>query len=384
MKGGQNHESSYRCCYYCCRDRGHRVYRQKSKKIKIKKITAKRNLRLLFFCMLINNTLTILKHFTNKFKLLYNLKMKENEVSEVNAIETSQLCKRYAKKPAVDKIDLVVPTGAIYGFIGRNGSGKTTTQKMVSGLARPTSGSIKLFGKPVESQDVRSQIGVLIEQPALFAELSAYENLMLQGLNTGIKDPKSQAMKSLEMVDLKDAASKKTKQLSLGMKQRLGVAVAMMASPKLLILDEPINGLDPQGIIEMRGVFERLNKEMGITIFISSHILGELSRIATHYGILHEGQLIQQISAKELAEKSRDYLQIRVNDTEKAYCLLKEKMNLNECTVHENSIHLFGFDNGRIVNELLWKNGLVADEIYLHRQDLEEYFLALMGGVQVA
>lgn len=302
----------------------------------------------------------------------------------MNAIETINLCKRYGNKPAVDNIDLVVPMGSIYGFIGRNGSGKTTTQKMVSGLARPTSGRINLFGKSVEAQDVRDQIGVLIEQPALFTELSAYENLILQGLNTGVKNPKEQAMKSLEMVDLTEAANKKSKQLSLGMRQRLGVAVAMMASPKLLILDEPINGLDPQGIIEMRSVFERLNKEMGITIFISSHILGELSRIATHYGILHDGQLIQQISAKELAEKSRDYLQIRVSDSEKACRLIKEKMNPTDCTVYEDSLHVFGINNGRAVNELLWSNGLAAEEIYLHRQDLEEYFLTLMGGVQIA
>jgi len=306
------------------------------------------------------------------------------EELEMNAIETVNLCKRYGNKPAVDNIDLAVPMGSIYGFIGRNGSGKTTTQKMVSGLANPTSGEINLFGKSVEAQDVRDQIGVLIEQPALFAELSAYENLILQGLNTGVKNPKEQAKKSLEMVDLTEAANKKSKQLSLGMRQRLGVAVAMMASPKLLILDEPINGLDPQGIIEMRGVFERLNKEMGITIFISSHILGELSRIATHYGILHEGHLIQQISAEELAENSRDYLQIRVNNSERACCLIKEKMNPTECTVHEESLHVFGVDNSRAVNELLWSNGLAVDEIYLHRQDLEEYFLALMGGVQIA
>ncbi|TWT25751.1 ABC transporter ATP-binding protein [Planomicrobium sp. CPCC 101110] len=302
----------------------------------------------------------------------------------MNAIETVSLTKHYGNKPVVDNIDLVVPKGSIYGFIGRNGSGKTTTQKMISGLARPTSGSIKLFGKSVESQDVRDQIGVLIEEPALFAELSAYENLILQGHNTGIKNPKEQAKKSLELVDLTKAANKKAKQLSLGMRQRLGVAVAMMASPNLLILDEPINGLDPEGIIEMRGVFERLNKEMGITIFISSHILGELSRIATHYGILHDGKLIQQLSAKELAEKSRDYLQIRVSDSQEAHRLIMEKMNPTECTVLEDSVRVFGVDNSRAVNEMLWKNGLAVDEIYRHQQDLEEYFLAQMGGFQLA
>ena len=188
------------------------------------------------------------------------------------AIETKGLYKKYGTKNAVENLNLIIPQGAIYGFIGRNGAGKTTTQKMVCGLARPTSGSISLFGKPVGKQDAREEVGVLIEQPALFPDLSTFDNLMLQGLNIGIKDPKKQALKSLELVDLVAAAKRPAKQLSLGMKQRLGVAVAMMGSPKLLILDEPINGLDPQGIIEMRGIFERLNKELGITIFISSHI----------------------------------------------------------------------------------------------------------------
>jgi len=302
----------------------------------------------------------------------------------MEAISTKALSKSYGTKKAVDNIDLVVPEGAIYGFIGRNGAGKTTTQKMVCGLAHPTSGSVTLFGKPVGAQDVREQIGVLIEQPALFSDLSAYENLVLQGLSIGIKNPKDQAMKSLEMVELKEAAKKKSKHLSLGMRQRLGVALAMMGSPKLLVLDEPINGLDPQGIIEMREVFERLNREMGVTIFISSHILGELSRVATHYGIIHDGQLIQQISAAELSERSRDYLQIKVDDSEKARLLIEEKMNPSECSVHEDGLRVFGIKNSRDVNELLWRGGFAVDEIYLHQQDLEEYFLRLMGGVQVA
>jgi len=302
----------------------------------------------------------------------------------MEAIATTALCKSYGTKKAVDNIDLVVPEGAIYGFIGRNGAGKTTTQKMVCGLAHPTSGSVTLFGKPVGAQDVREQIGVLIEQPALFSDLSAYENLVLQGLSIGIKNPKDQAMKSLEMVELTEAAKKKAKQLSLGMKQRLGVALAMMGFPKLLVLDEPINGLDPHGLIEMRGVFERLNREMGVTIFISSHILGELSRVATHYGIIHDGRMIQQISAAELSEQSRDYLNIKVDNSEKARLLIEEKMNPSECSVGEDGLRVFGIKNSRDVNELLWRNGLAVDEIYLHQQDLEEYFLRLMGGVQVA
>jgi ABC-2 type transport system ATP-binding protein len=302
----------------------------------------------------------------------------------MNAIETKKLFKTYGKKNAVDGIDLAVPEGSIYGFIGRNGSGKTTTQKMVCGLARPTSGTVTLYGNPVGKQDVREQVGVLIEQPALFPDLSTYDNLMLQGLNIGIRDAKKQVLKSLEMVELTHELHKKAKQLSLGMKQRLGVAIAMLGSPKLLILDEPINGLDPQGIIEMRNVFEQLNKEMGITIFISSHILGELSRIATHYGIIDEGRLVQQISATELSEKSRDYLLIKVDEQEKACRLIKEKLSPTECSIHDDGLRVFGIGRGKTVNELLWSNGITVDEIYLHQQDLEEYFLRLMGGVQSA
>lgn len=302
----------------------------------------------------------------------------------MDVIRTSGLCKKYGTKNAVENLDLVVPQGAIYGFIGRNGAGKTTTQKMVCGLARPTSGTVTLFDNPIERQNVREQVGVLIEQPALFPDLSAYENLILQGLNIGIENPKKKAADSLEMVELSKAANKKAKQLSLGMKQRLGVAIAMMGSPKLLILDEPVNGLDPQGIIEMRGVLERLNQEMGITIFISSHILGELSRIATHYGIINNGQLIEQISAKELTEKSRDYFCLRTADDEKASGLIKEKMAPTECLINDGRLQVFGANNGRAMNELLWNNGIAVDEIYRHQQDLEEYFLRLMGGVQIA
>jgi ABC-2 type transport system ATP-binding protein len=241
-----------------------------------------------------------------------------------------------------------------------------------------------LFDSPIEKQDIREQIGVLIEQPSLYPDLSAYENLILQGLNIGIENPKKQAMNSLELVELGKAANKKAKQLSLGMKQRLGVAIAMMGSPKLLVLDEPVNGLDPQGIIEMRGVFERLNQEMGITIFISSHILGELSRIATHYGIINNGQLIEQISAKELTEKSKDYFCIQTADNEKASSLLNEKLAHAECSIVDDRLRVFGVNSGRELNELLWSNGIAVDEIYLHGQDLEEYFLKLMGGGQIA
>jgi len=303
----------------------------------------------------------------------------------MDVIRTTSLCKTYGNKNAVDHIDLVVPHGAIYGFIGRNGSGKSTTQKMVCGLARPTSGDIQLFERPLSDTQARSKIGTLIEQPGIYPGMSAIENLILQGLSVGIEDPKQQAVKSLDMVGLTKFAKKKAKHLSLGMKQRLGIAIAMTGNPGLLVLDEPINGLDPEGIIELREVIARLNQELGTTILISSHILGELSKIATHYGIIDEGKLIQQISAEELATRRRDYLHVRVPESEKAAALIRQRLKPEECQIHPNNVlHIFGISDTGAVNQLLSASGFAVQEVFLHQQDLEEYFLNLMGGEKVA
>ncbi|MBY9079338.1 ABC transporter ATP-binding protein [Paenibacillus sp. HN-1] len=299
----------------------------------------------------------------------------------MEAIRTIGLCKKYGTKNVVDQVNLIVPKGAIYGFIGRNGSGKSTTQKMVCGLVRPSAGEIHLFGKPVEDTLVRSRIGTLIEQPGVYPSMSAYENLVLQGLSIGVDNPKKKAMESLEMVGLGKSAKKKAKNLSLGMKQRLGIAIAMLGNPDLLVLDEPINGLDPEGIMELRQVIATINQEYGITILISSHILGELSKIATHYGIIKEGQLIQQISAQELAENRRDYLYVKVADSSNAANLIHQKLQPEECELGPNGeIRIYGISDTASVNMLLSRNGIAVQEIYLHQQDLEEYFLNLMGG----
>lgn len=303
----------------------------------------------------------------------------------MDVIRTTQLCKAYGGKNAVDHVDLVVPEGAIYGFIGRNGSGKSTTQKMVCGLATPTSGEIHLFDKPLDDPEARRKVGTLIETPGVYPGMSAIENLILQGYSVGVKDPKAEALRSLDMVGLNQFAKKKAKHLSLGMKQRLGIAIAMLGDPKLLVLDEPINGLDPEGIIDLRNVIARLNTEFGITIFISSHILGELSKIATHYGIIKDGKLIQQISSDELANRRRDYLHIKVPNSEKAIVLLREHLQPEEFEIcADNEIHLYGVTDTGAVNQILSNNGLNAQEIFLHEQDLEEYFLNLMGGDRVA
>lgn len=298
-----------------------------------------------------------------------------------NAIETTGLCKRYGNKNVVNECNLIVPKGAVYGFIGRNGAGKSTTQRMVCGLANATAGTVSLFGKPVSDKAVRTKVGTLIEQPGLYPGMSTLGNVVMQGYNIGISNPKQQAVEALKMVGLEKAMKKKAKHLSLGMKQRLGLAIAMLGNPELLVLDEPINGLDPEGIVEFRQIIEKLHKEKGVTIFISSHILGELSKIATHYGIIKDGVLVEQITAEELAAKRKDYLMIKVENANEALALLQQELHTKEYEVCSgNELHLFDVSDTGAANRILSMGGFNVQEIFLHQQDLEEYFLKLMGG----
>lgn len=299
----------------------------------------------------------------------------------MNAIETTGLCKRYGNKNVVNKLCITVPRGAVYGFIGRNGAGKSTTQKMVCGLINSTDGDIKLFGKPVMDAEVRSKIGTLIESPGLYPSMSALENVVLQGYSLGIPNPKEAALEALDSVGLSKAVKKKTKNLSLGTKQRLGLAIAMLGDPQLLILDEPINGLDPEGIVQLREIIETLHKERGVTIFISSHILGELSKIATHYGIIKDGELVEQVTAEELSNKRKDYLMVKVEDAARAAKLLEHELKVSDYeVVSENEIHLMNYKDTAAVNKSLYGSDFKVIEIFLHQQDLEEYFIELMGG----
>lgn len=225
-----------------------------------------------------------------------------------NILSTNQLTKEYQGFKAVDSINLCLNQGDIYGFIGRNGAGKTTTLKMIAGLAKPTSGSFSLFGIPYEnliSEKAYSQVGCLIEEPGLYLDMSAFDNVYLKCLCMGIKD-KAYAKELLRLVDLDPQNKKKAKGFSLGMKQRLGIAIALVGEPKLIILDEPTNGLDPQGILEIRNTILKLNKEKNITFIISSHILGELSKMATRYGIIDKGKLIKEMTAEELNTQGDD------------------------------------------------------------------------------
>ena len=231
--------------------------------------------------------------------------MKEQEKGL--AVEAVCLTKMYQKKAAVNRLDMSVREGEIYGFIGKNGAGKSTTMKMLCGLARPAEGEIRLFGKPVSDPAVRRRMGVLIEAPGLYPNMTARQNAVMKARCMGLADERS-VDEALLLAGLADTGKKKVKHFSMGMKQRLGVALAMLGNPDLLILDEPINGLDPEGIRELRRLVLRLH-ETGKTILISSHILGELSKISTSYGIIKDGQMIEQITSEALEEKCMDYFQ---------------------------------------------------------------------------
>lgn len=304
--------------------------------------------------------------------------MMSTERRDKLAIETMALTKMYRDKAAVKNVTLKVREGEIYGFIGRNGAGKSTALKMVSGLASPTEGEIRLFGKPVSDPAVRRRLGVLIEAAGLYPNMTARQNAVMKARCMGLADERS-VDTVLKVTGLADAGRKKVKHFSMGMKQRLGVALALLGNPDLLLLDEPINGLDPEGIRELRQLLLELHAE-GKTILISSHILGELSKIATSYGIIKDGELIEQISREELEEKCQDYFRIEVQDVQRALVMIQETFPDVQAEVFDaRSIRLYGVQDGSEVNQMLIENRVSVYASGFHHMDLEEYFLERMG-----
>lgn len=300
------------------------------------------------------------------------------ERQEQFAIETMALTNMYRDKAAVKNVTLKVREGEIYGFIGRNGAGKSTALKMVSGLASPTEGEIRLFGKPVSDLAVRRRLGVLIEAAGLYPNMTARQNAVMKAKCMGLADERS-VDTVLKVTGLADTGRKKVKHFSMGMKQRLGVALALLGNPDLLLMDEPINGLDPEGIRELRQLILELHAE-GKTILISSHILGELSKIATSYGIIKDGELIEQISREELEEKCQDYFRIEVQDVQRALVMIQETFPDVQAEVSDaRSIRLYGVRDGSEVNQMLIENRVSVYESGFHHMDLEEYFLERMG-----
>ncbi len=299
----------------------------------------------------------------------------------MSVIQTMGLSKRYKDKWAVENLELRVEQGDIYGFIGRNGAGKSTTLKLLCGLARPTQGGALIFGKPVRDSVAHRRVGALIEQPGLYPDLSGRENLLLYATLLGLDRPDRRVDEILRTVGLAPKEKKPARHYSMGMKQRLGVGLALLGGPDLLLLDEPINGLDPEGIREMRELLLRLNRERGLTLLISSHILGELSKIATRYGIIQEGRMVEQVTAGELEQKCTDYLHLRSDQPQKAAALLERELHLTRWEMRpEGEIRIYEAVDTKTVGKILAQAGVAVEEMGLHRQDLESYFLERMGG----
>lgn len=297
-------------------------------------------------------------------------------------LETQNLTKIYGQKEAAKDVNLHIREGQIYGLIGRNGAGKTTIMRMISGLARPTRGSYSLFGKTgLEMQKMLKNVGVLIEHPGLYPKLSAYENLKIKCIGMGIK-PKGYVENLLKTVGLENTDAKKgAGSYSLGMRQRLGIALALVGDPKMIILDEPINGLDPQGIAEVREMLARLRDERGITIMISSHILDELAKVADAYGVIHEGTLLDEFSAEELHERCGTSLVIRTDNPAETVRVL-EGINLNGATPEpDGSLRIgIGMERTKEISKAIVSAGIGLEEIYLRTMSLEEYYLGMTGG----
>lgn len=300
-------------------------------------------------------------------------------------LKTNHLSKKYQNNMALNKVNLSIKKGSIYGFIGQNGAGKSTFIRLITGLAYPTTGTFELFGKNNEREliEARKRIGTIIEGPALYPNMTASENLEAHRLLKGIPG-KECIEKTLALVGLLDTGKKKAKNFSLGMKQRLGLAIALLGDPEFLILDEPINGLDPMGVVEMRELLKKLNREHEITILISSHILSELHLLATNYGIIHNGKLLEQLSAKELDEKCQHYLHIKVDNPNKAATLIERELATQDFEVMpDGSIKLSAYvDVPGKVSKALTSAGLVIEQFMPMGEDLETYFTNLIGGVQ--
>ncbi|MED3571169.1 ABC transporter ATP-binding protein [Cytobacillus praedii] len=295
-------------------------------------------------------------------------------------IETNQLTKKFSKRYAVENIDLKIKKGEIYGFLGPNGAGKTTTIRMLLGLAKPTKGSIHIFGKDMkrEKLNVLKRVGSLVEYPSYYGHLNAYENL--DALRILLDAPKSRINEVLSIVRLSNEAKRPVKGFSLGMKQRLGIAAALLGNPELLILDEPTNGLDPSGILEIRELIKSMPKEHGITILVSSHLLSEMDQMATQVGIISKGKMIFQDSIEALRQRAQSKIAIKVDQTEQAWRMLLSKGRQAE--MDNNQIYLPHTSDEEISTVI---GDLVHDHFSVYRvqeekKSLEDIFLELTGG----
>lgn len=300
-------------------------------------------------------------------------------------LETKDLSKRYKSQTALSHVNLCLKRGRIYGLIGKNGAGKTTLMRMIAGLGFPTEGSIVLFGKDNrnELEEAGKRIGSLIEAPGMVVGMSAKENMHLQCLMEGLPNYEVED-ELLELVGLKDVGKKKVRNFSLGMKQRLGIAIALIGNPELLMLDEPINGLDPSGVIEIRNLLKNLSKNESKTILISSHNLPELYQVATDYIIIHEGEVREVLTHEELDERCKCYISLESTNVNQLAAVLENQLHtVNFKVMPDNSVRLFDLlEERERLAQVLYENGVVVTKLTIFEANLEDYFMNVIGGAK--
>lgn len=298
-------------------------------------------------------------------------------------LTTDTLCKQYGQFKALDGLNMHVPKGSIYGFVGKNGAGKTTLIRLICGLQRPTAGSYRLYGKESGSPEItssRRRMGAVVEAPAIYGEMTAEDNLKMQYRVLGL--PSEEGIQELlRLVGLEDTGKKKARQFSLGMRQRLGIAMALAGDPDFLVLDEPINGLDPQGIIEIRELILKLNRERQITMLISSHILDELARLATWYGFIDRGRIVKEISAEDLEAACRKCLRVEVSDTQ-ALARVLDAARVEYELLSETTADIYARLNVSRLVASLEEQGCELINVQERDESLESYYLNLVGGEQ--
>lgn len=296
-------------------------------------------------------------------------------------LKTNALCKTYKNYPALNECSMNVPKGSIYGFIGKNGAGKTTLIRLICGLQKPTSGEYELYGKRNTDKDIlqsRRRMGAVVETPSIYLDMTARDNLKTQYRVLGL--PSFEGLEELlKLVGLEDTQKKKVKNFSLGMRQRLGIAIALVGDPDFLVLDEPINGLDPQGIIEMRELILKLNQEHQITVLISSHILDELSRLATHYGFIHKGRMVKELTAKELESSCRKCVRVEVTNIQALSRILDEK-GLEYHIASDEIADIFAQIHVSDFVMALSKENCQVLTMTEREESLESYYVNLIGG----
>lgn len=313
----------------------------------------------------------------------YNICLKGRRKLMEYIVQTSELCKRYSGRFAVDHVNMNIPRGSVYGFVGENGSGKTTIIRLLMGLALPTKGKYSLFGEDSKSKNiynVRKQISAIVEAPSLVPSMTAKQNIKYAALYYGIKYTDEMANTILKEVGLEDTGNKKTRNFSLGMRQRLGIALLLLNKPSLMLLDEPMNGLDPTGVADLRDLIINLNKK-GITFLISSHILSELEKVATYYGFISHGKLLKEISAEDLVAECKKGIDLRHHDISKLEKALK-KLGYDNLRVSPNSIRVYDEVTPLELLTKLHKEGIEIKDIRTTEMNVEEYYLNMIGGAR--